>query len=157
VVRPVQLGRERLAARIQRLPQPETLLSPYSQRLDSAAERLRRGLGEGIVRGRTRLQRAEGRLSLPLLNARIERARDRLGALARFLGSLDPDRVLQRGYVRVSAASGRTVMDKAAAAGQPGLVLHFRDGDLAVTPGGGAQPRAAPRPKPPPGEQGKLL
>src|SRR5262249_24228283 len=32
VVRPLSLGRERLEARVQRLPRPEALLSPYSQR-----------------------------------------------------------------------------------------------------------------------------
>ena len=38
VVRPLNLGRERLAARAERLPAPQALLSPYAQRLDLAGE-----------------------------------------------------------------------------------------------------------------------
>jgi exodeoxyribonuclease VII large subunit len=157
VVRPVQLGRERLAARVQRLPRGEALLSPYVQRLDAAAERLRRGLGEGIVQARTRLNRAEGRLSLPLLHARLERAKDRLDGLGRLLVSLNPDVLLEKGYVRVTTAGGTTVTSRAAAQGEATLALHFRDGVLDVVPAATAPGRAASRPKRPPPEQGKLL
>ncbi len=160
VVRPVALGRERLEARLQRLPRAEALLSPYTQRLDDLGERLRRGLEQGIVLGSRRLQRLEGRVSLPLLTSRLERAGERLGATAKLMNSLDPLRVLQRGYVRVTAADGRTLVDRAAAAGEAALALHFRDGVLAVATGPQAPPsrpatRAASRPAPP--EQGKLL
>src|SRR5690606_8670702 len=44
-LRPVELGRERLAARVARLPRPETIVAQAAQRLDDLAERLRRGLG----------------------------------------------------------------------------------------------------------------
>lgn len=184
VVRPVSLGRERLEARAQRLPRPEALLSPYAQKLDELGERLRRGLGERIVQARSALQSDTARLSAPLLRSRIDRARDRLaaqrltsalvtsriagqrerlGALGRIMQSLNPDTVLERGYVRVTGTDGRTLVSRAAAAGEAGLSLHFRDGELAVTPAGAA-PSAAPRPapvkkpvKPAPPEQGKLL
>lgn len=157
VARPVQLGRERLAARVQRLPRAEALLSPHAQRLDTAADRLRRGLGEGIVQARTRLNRAEGRLSLPLLEARLDRATDRLAGLGRLLLSLNPDALLDKGYVRVTGEGGLTLTSRAVAAREPGLALHFRDGVLDVVPAGAAPVRAAPRPKAPPPEQGKLL
>jgi exodeoxyribonuclease VII large subunit len=164
VARPVQLGRERLAARADRLPTPQALLSPHAQALDEQGERLRRGLGDRTQLGRTALQQAAGRLSLPLLSARLDRARDRLDALARLALSLDPDRVLQRGYVRVTGADGRTLVSRTAAGGEAALTLHFRDGDLGVVPADLAPP-AAPRPaakpkaaaKPTPPEQGKLL
>jgi len=55
---------------------------------------------------------------------------------------------------------------RAAAGGEAALSLHFRDGELAVVPADAARrppeparapTRAAPRPKPAPPEQGKLL
>jgi len=74
--------------------------------------------------------------------------------------SLDPDKVLARGYVRVTDPSGRTLTTRAAASGAASLNLHFQDGELAVSTGP-APMRAAPRPKPasPPDDspQGKLL
>jgi exodeoxyribonuclease VII large subunit len=164
VARPVQLGRERLASRADRLPTPQALLSPHAQALDEQGERLRRGLGDRTQLGRTALQQAAGRLSLPLLSARLDRARDRLDALARLALSLDPDRVLQRGYVRVTGADGRTLVSRTVAAGEAALTLHFRDGDLGVVPADlalptaphlAAKPKAAVKPAPP--EQGKLL
>ncbi len=155
-LRPLHLGRERLATRVQRLPRPEALLSAQVQKLDELGERLRRGLVDRTMLARGDLQRIGARLSQPLLSARLDRARDRLEATARLFHSLDPDRVLQRGYVRVTAG-GTVLMDRAAAAGEPALILHFRDGELAVAAAPSAPPRAAPRAKPPVPEQGKLL
>ncbi len=157
VVRPVQLGRERLAARAERLPRPEALLSPQVQKLDDMADRLRRGLGERTMLARGELQRVGGRLSLPLLKARLERASDRLTATARLFASLDPARVLERGFVRVTGSHGRTLVSRAAAAGEASLALHFRDGVLDAVPAGPAPVRAASKPKPAAPEQGKLL
>ncbi len=157
VVRPVSLGRERLAARVQRLPRAEALLSPYAQRLDDLGERLRRGLGGGIVLARGRLQRQEGRISLPLLTARLQSACQRLDGTAKLMRSLDPVRILQRGYVQVTGPDGRTLVDRAAAAKEAALVLHFRDGELGVAPVQGILPRPTAKPRPPSPEQGKLL
>ena len=169
VVRPLQLGRERLASRAERLPLPAALLSRQVQRLDELTERLRRGLTERTQLARGELQRVAGRLSLPLLGARAAQAAGKLAGLARLLRSLDPDTVLGRGYVRVTDGAGRTLVDRAAAAGLPALTLRFRDGLLDVLPAdpapagapAGAPVRAAPRPKavapPDPGVQGKLL
>lgn len=161
VVRPLQLGRERLAARAERLPAPQALLSPQAQRLDDLGERLRRALESRTVLARGDLQRVGARLSLPLLSARHDRAQDRLTALSRLFASLDPLRVLQRGYVRVTAGDGRTLISRAAAAGEAALTLHFNDGTLEVAPRDGAPaPRGARRPKEPPAaspKQGKLL
>ncbi|MDE2404288.1 MAG: exodeoxyribonuclease VII large subunit [Sphingomonadales bacterium] len=165
VMRPVSLGRERLEARSQRLPRPEALLAAASQRLDEQGEKLRRGLGERIAVARHDLAGSAGRLSLPLLSSRLARARDRLAgqrltpmaltarlaqerarldALARIAQSLNPDAVLQRGYVRVTGADGRTLVSRAQAGGEAALSLHFRDGALAVVPVGGALP---PKPR----------
>lgn len=158
VLRPLQLGRERLAARAERLPAPATLLSPQAQRLDDLSERFRRALGDRTMLARGDLQRVAGRLSLPLVTAQIQAARGRLDGLARLFVSLDPDKVLARGYVRVSAG-GRTLTTKAGAAREQSLVLHFQDGELPVSTG--AVPRAPVRSKQPAasddGPQGKLL
>ena len=159
VMRPLQLGRERLAARAERLPAPATLLSPQAQRLDDLSERFRRALGDRTMLARADLQRVAGRLSLPLVTAQVQTARGRLDGLARLFVSLDPDKVLSRGYVRVSAG-GRTLTTKADAAREQALVLHFQDGELPVSTGAGtarapvrSKPPAAPEDSP----QGKLL
>lgn len=232
VGRPVTLGRERLAARVARLPHPEALVTPVAQRLDDNAERLRRGLRDAIVHARGDLERQAGRLSgpllaarfardgerldqqaaaldralggrigvaqevlarqvgrlsLPLLTARLARAQDRLSAqrlapasvrarlgmrqerlaaVTRLMISLNPDRVLERGYVRVTGPTDRTLTTRAAASAEAALTLHFRDGTLAVSTGAvstgapGDPPRTA-RTAPKRGsaapEQGKLL
>jgi exodeoxyribonuclease VII large subunit len=165
------LGRERLEARARRLPAPPALLQPAAQRLDEAGERLKRALSGRIVVAGSQLARQSGRLSLPLLAARLERARERLAAsrltpallsarhaadavrlqgVGRVLASLNPDTVLARGYARVTGADGRTLVSRAAAAEAPALTLHFRDGTLGVVPGDALPPRAAaPRPAPP--------
>lgn len=159
VNRPLQLGRERLLARAERLPKPQALFSPHAQRLDQAADRLRRGLVDRTHLARGAFQRIDSRLSLPLLSARLDRAQERLAGLARLHASLNPDAVLQRGYVRVTGADGATLTSRAAAADEPSLTLHFRDGALKVAPGDGppAPSRSRPAPKAPPPEQGKLL
>jgi len=177
VLRPVQLGKERLEARAQRLPRPEALLANAAQRLDDLSDRLRRGLSDGIVRARAVLQKDASRLSAPLLQQRLAHARqrldgqrlspallqrqlgagqERLAGIARVMASLNPDNVLARGYVRVTGADGRTLTGKAAAAQEPALTLHFRDGTLEVAPGS-TPPRAPARPRAAPPEQGKLL
>jgi len=157
VVRPLQIGRERLEARAQRLPRPDALLAAPAQRLDELGERLRRGLGDRIVIARTALQRDAARLSAPLLAQRLRNAeqklaaqrlapalltqrlsvgQERLAGMTRVMNSLNPDNVLARGYVRVTGADGRTLTSAAAAAGQSSLTLKFRDGDLGVVPQG---------------------
>ncbi len=180
IMRPVTLGRERLEARARRLPRPEALLAAPTQRLDDLGERARRGLGERIVVARTSLQRAAGRLSVPLLAARLARASDRLGAvrltpalltgriaaqaerldaLRRLMQSLNPDIILEKGFVRVTGPDGHTLMTRARAAAVPALSLHFRDGVLAAVPAETrpAPPRPVPTRKTDSADQGKLL
>lgn len=160
VLRPLQLGRERLAARAERLPAPATLLSPQAQRLDDLSERFRRALVDRTRLARGELQQVAGRLSLPLVTAQVQAARGRLDGLARLFTSLDPDQVLARGYVRVSAG-GRTLTTKVDAARAHSLILHFQDGELPVSTAATAPVRAPARAKPPvapdDGPQGKLL
>lgn len=176
-LRPVELGRERLAARADRLPRPEVLISQPSQRLDDLGERLRRGLADCAARARQRLQADPARLSAPLLRARLDQAsqrlsatrlapalvlrplaerRERLAALERLAGQLHPKRPLARGYAMVLDGAGRAVMGSAAARAQPALTLRFRDGEIGVAPVA-APPPPRRKPGPPPAEQPKLL
>ena len=180
VVRPVILGKERLEARVQRLPRPEALLASHIQRLDDFGERLRRGLAERASVARARLQDSAGRLSLPLLRGRIERAGERLAAarlvpalvlrriaesrtavdgLARMAEQLSPAQVLRRGYAIVRGDGGKPVMSATEARSAAALELEFSDGRLSI---GGVAPARAARPTPPPAPalpsaQGKLL
>ncbi len=153
--RPLTLGRERLDARLLRLPRPEALVAMKAQKLDDAAERLRRALADRAARARYVLQDDRHRLSAPLLQANLRTAGQRLAALERMMRSLDPDSVLQRGYARVTDAAGRTLTSAAQAGKEAALSLRFRDGELGVVPGATPRKRAiAPTPS---GEQPKLL
>src|SRR3546814_18547712 len=67
VYRPVELGRERLEARLRRFPRPEALLQGQAQRLDEISERLRRALMDRAGLGRERLAGVSARLSPRLL------------------------------------------------------------------------------------------
>ena len=174
VYRPVELGRERLAARARLLPRPENLLQPQAQRLDDLAERLRRALGDRSAMGRERLAGAAARLSPSLLSRtasearrRLDRARlspalierplregtQRLAALTRVMSQLHPEKPLERGYAIIRDASGRALTTRAEAAGEARLQLQFRDGALAAIPEGA--PPSPPAPAQPPRKPAK--
>ena len=153
---PVTLGRERLAARAERLPSLETLFQPQAQKLDDCGERLRRGLQGRTADAAKRL--AAQRLSPGVLSGRWRESKARLEGLARLLGQLDPRALLEKGYVQVTAPGGATVTTRADAAAETTLDLHFADGVLAV--GVGASPattRPRPRPPEPSGRQSSLF
>jgi len=171
VYRPVELGRERLAARVRLLPRPENLLQPQAQRLDELSERLHRALGDRSAKGRERLAGAAARLSPSLLartsaeaQRRLDRARlapalierplrdgtHRLAALTRVMSQLHPEKPLERGYAIIRDASGKALTTRAEAAGEALLQLQFRDGTLAAVPGddpAATAPRSAPPPR----------
>jgi exodeoxyribonuclease VII large subunit len=170
VHRPVELGRERLAARVRLLPRPENLLQPQAQRLDELAERLRRALGDRSAKGRERLAGVAARLSSGLLvrsaaeaRRRLDRARlapglverplrhasDRLAALARVMGQLHPEKPLERGYAIVRDIAGRALTTRAQAVGEARLLLQLRDGTLAAVPEGSLPPPPPPAPRKP--------
>ena len=154
-LRLVALSRERLLARSQRLPQPQALLAMRAQRLDDLAERLRRGLRHRTEIARVELARRGGALRPALLEARLARGAERLAGFARLHRQLSPDAPLARGYARVSAPGRALVPNRAIAAGEPRLTLHFADGTLDVATG--SAPRPAARIRHPPAEQPKLL
>ncbi|MCP5384948.1 MAG: exodeoxyribonuclease VII large subunit [Altererythrobacter sp.] len=179
ILRPVTLGRERLEARAQRLPTPETLLQPQAQRLDDLSDRLRRGLRDRAAHGRERLAKlrlspatlqrglrdareglGRARLSPALATQRVTRERERFSALERLYLSLDPKAPLGRGFVLVRGERGALLRSRKAAAGEARLDIEFADGTLAAVPmgttGHSAKAKAAVRkanPKPAAGPQ----
>lgn len=157
--RPLALGRERLDARLLRIPRPETLVAMKAQKLDDAAERLRRGLADRAAKARERLIDKGGKLSAPLLRSNLRHAREQLASLERMIRSLDPDSVLKRGYARVTDTAGHTLTTAAAAGNEPALAIRFRDGELGVAPmrEQGAAPKKRPAAASPQSEQPKLL
>ncbi len=172
-LRPVALGRERVESRARRLPQPKALIEAHTQRLDDQSERLRRALADRARLAGHQLAQSAGRLSTPLLRARLHRATDRLAvlrpspglvaaqlsegrhrldALARVMQSLNPDSVLARGYVRVTNEAGLTLTSRSAAIAESSLSLHFRDGELSVIPRKSPRSRSGQTPSPSQGD-----
>jgi exodeoxyribonuclease VII large subunit len=143
VMRPVQLGRERLEARVSRLPRPEAILAQATQRLDDLGERLRRGLSERAHRAGTALQLAASPLRPTLLTRPLAERQTRLDALERLRLQLDPRAPLSRGYVLVSDGDGHVVKSATAAKGNKLLSLEFADGKLEVAPAGSAPRKPA--------------
>lgn len=168
VLRPVELGRERLAARLQRLPKAQNVLQTQAQRLDDLTERLRRGLTDRAGKGRERLAGTAARLSPVMLERRRDMAaerldrvrlaptlvelplrakRDSLSALTRIASQLHPEKPLERGYAIVRDGAGTALTSQRSASKETALTLQFSDGSLSVQRGGGTQP--VPRPKRP--------
>ncbi len=141
---------ERLEATARRLPTPETLLGPQSQRVDDLGERLKRGLSHVAADARGELARTAGALRPAILTQKLSNAQTRLDQLWRVATSLNPDKILERGYARVERKAGGTITsaDHAKAAGA--LVLHFADGSVdARVEQGGRAPYVKPKPEQP--------
>ena len=153
VLRPVELGRERLAARAQRLPGADQLLQPHTQRLDDLSERLRRGLVDRAAKGRERLaqarlspailrgtlreagQRLQGvRLTPALVQRPIAERKQRFDALARLAEQLHPEKPLSRGYAMVLDAAGSAITSAAKAGKESLLAIKFADGEVTAVP-----------------------
>ncbi len=174
VHRPVELGRERLEARVRRLPRPENLLQAQAQSLDDLGERLKRGLTLRAGQGREALAGVSARLSPIVLRRgaqdakrRLDQVRltpalveqpmarkaEKLAALARLASQFHPEKPLERGYAIVRDSAGRALTGRAQAAKEAVLKLQFKDGALDVSTsnagGHGATPSTA-MPKPPP-------
>ena len=141
---------ERLETTARRLPTPETLLGPQSQRVDDLGDRLKRGLSHVAADARGELARAAGALRPAMLTQRLDNAQNRLDQLWRVAASLNPDRILERGYARVERKGGGTVTNVAQAKAAGALVLHFADGQVdARVERGGTKPYDTPKPEQP--------
>ena len=138
----VERGRERLTALARLLPKRDALLGPQRQRADDAGARLDRGLERRVTVARGQLDRATGALRPAVLQRQVDSARHRLESTWRLVQTLNPDNVLERGYARVTARDGATLMSSAAVTAAGAVTLRFRDGsvDVAVDPGDGKTP-----------------
>jgi exodeoxyribonuclease VII large subunit len=182
----VENRRQRLADLSRGLPRKDDLLSLATQRFDHAASRLGAGLHRNVdahardlakvggalrpgLLDRERQQKAEQLARLwprmrPLVLRQLEQASDRLGAFEKLRVSYNPDGPLGRGFARVHHADGRLATAAADLAAGEGVKLVFGDGNRsAVVDGTPAEPRpvpvpkAAPKRKPVPPEQGNLF
>lgn len=147
----VERGRERLDAMARLLPKRDQLLGPQRQRADEAGARLDRGLERRVTLARGGLDRAGAALRPAILERQVERGRDRLAATWRLVQSLNPDRILERGYARITARpGGETLSSAEAARAADTLTLRFRDGtvDVAVEAAGLERPAAKTYDKP---------
>jgi exodeoxyribonuclease VII large subunit len=143
----VERGREQTAALARCLPKRDALLGPQRQRADEAGARLTLALERRVVRARTALGQAGGALRPAVLVRRLEGARAGLAATWRLVESLNPDRVLERGYARVTAQDGGATLSSAAAVRQAGAVtLRFRDGSVDAVADAAARPKVERKP-----------
>lgn len=124
-------GNERLQALVRVLPRRDALLGPQRQKADDLAARLDRGLEWRVTVARGVLDRAGGALRPAVLERKLEGLRHRLEGASKLLEAVNPDNLLQRGYVRVGAkASGKVIASAADARAAGALTLHFRDGPV---------------------------
>jgi exodeoxyribonuclease VII large subunit len=75
-----------------------------------------------------------------LLTERVERAREKLSDLWRLAELAHPERPLQRGFVRVTDRSGKSLVHAADARAAAAVDLHFADGRVAAHIGDGMGP-----------------
>jgi exodeoxyribonuclease VII large subunit len=147
-------GGERLAALVRVLPRRDALLGPQRQKMDDLGGRLDRALERRVTVARGQLDRSGAALRPASLQQRFDSAKHRFEGVSRLLDSVNPDNLLQRGYVRVGAKIGGKVIATAEAARAAGAItLHFRDGpvDARVERAGG-KPYDGEKP-----QQGSLL
>lgn len=142
---------ERLAALVRVLPRRDALLGPQRQKMDDLGGRLDRALERRVTLARGQLDRSGGALRPASLQHRLDAARHRFEGAARLLDSVNPDNLLQRGYVRVGAkVNGKVIATAEAARAAGAITLHFRDGpvDARVERAGG-KPYDAEKPQQP--------
>lgn len=133
-------GVERLAALMRVMPRREQLLLPQRQRTDDLAGRLALALERRLTVARRSLDRVGHVLRPALLDQRLGQARARFDAASRLLEAANPDNLLAKGYVRVTARLDDKTVESAQGARAAGaLTLHFWDGkvDARVERGGG--------------------
>jgi len=162
--------RNELRSAARALPGAEQVLALPRQRLDHAAERLRRGLRANAQIHRVSFSRSAGRLSPHLLRGTVQRRHERVGAFAeraerairnvvaarrarsergaQLLAAFSYRGVLARGFALVRDAAGAPLRSAAAvSAGMP-IEIEFSDGRVGARADGvpSADP-AKPRPR----------
>jgi exodeoxyribonuclease VII large subunit len=120
-----------------------------TQRVDDLVGRLPRALAARAAHARADLSAVAPRLRSELLSDRVSRAREQLASLWRLAELAHPDRPLKRGFARVTDRAGKTLTHAAEAIAAGELKLHFGDGTIDATTGGGSAnpPSRVERPK----------
>ena len=151
---------ERLHLSSDRWPAPDGLFAPAAQRLDEIGDRLPRALTARAAHARADLAAVAPRLQRRLVDQKIAREGERLENLWRLATLAHPEKPLQRGYVRVTAKDGSTLVTASDARAAQAVDLHFADGIVPAAIGEGAptprparveRPRRAPYVAPQPG------
>ena len=132
---------ERLEQVAHRWPEAANLFAPFVQRLDDAGDRLPRALVQRTAHARADLAEVAPRLQSRLLAERISRAQEKLASLWRLAELAHPEKPLQRGFVRVTDRSGKTIIHAADARAAIAIDLHFADGRVPAQVGDGAAPQ----------------
>jgi exodeoxyribonuclease VII large subunit len=140
--RRIERSCERLDVTACRWPEPQAMFAPMAQRLDEIGERLPRSLAARAGNARADLNLVAGRLRRDLIDQRIARLAERLGAAWKMAELAHPERPLSKGYVRVTSRDGRTLTRAREAREAERLSLHFGDG--AVDVGVEGNPRTPP-------------
>jgi exodeoxyribonuclease VII large subunit len=148
--RQIERSRERFDLTACRWPEPQAIFAPMVQRLDDSGERLPRSLAARAGNARADLNLIAGRLRRDLIDQRIARLAERLGAAWKMAELAHPERPLSKGYVRVTSRDGRTLTRVRDARDAQRLSLHFGDGAVDATVDGAAssQPVETKRRKP---------
>jgi exodeoxyribonuclease VII large subunit len=139
--RRIERSRERFDLTVCRWPEPKTIFAPMVQRLDDAGERLPRSLAARAGNARADLNLIAGRLRRDLIDQRIARLAERLGAAWKMAELAHPERPLSKGYVRVTSRDGRTLTHARDARDAERLTMHFGDGAVDATVDGAASSR----------------
>ena len=143
--RRIERSRERFELTTCRWPEPRAIFAPIVQRLDEIGERLPRSLAARAGTARADLNLVAGRLRREVVDQRIARLTEQLGALWRLAELAHPDKPLTRGFARVTSRDGKTLTRARVAREAGRLTLHFGDGAVDASVEGSSTSRAVER------------
>ena len=136
---------ERLDATAHRWPAPAKLFEPVAVRLGEVTARLPRALAARAAHARADYSAVAPRLRSQLVAQRIAHSKDKIESLGRLLTAAHPERPLERGFVRVTDRSGKTILHARDAREAGALSLRFADGLVDATVDGTRLEQVAPR------------
>ena len=122
---------QRLSAIAARLSRPQALLGQHSQWLDRLAHRLQAGVQSGLSDSRHQLDRLNDRLGFS--QGQVAQRSQRLERAALRLSSVDPHRVLERGYAWLSDENGQALTQVAQFEPGQNVRATLADGDVPLT------------------------
>ena len=99
---------QRLSAVAARLSRPQALLGQHQKWLDQHAHRLQTGVQSTLQQGQHQLERLADRLGFERAQ-QLQQNAQRLDTVGLRLSSIDPQRVLERGYAWLSDESGQAM------------------------------------------------